>query len=232
MKLFNFVRIIRVTTVSYEAFKVDEMLNSYIRNKKNREINEEIITDSELDNPTYYLKAGSAKSEHAQEIIKKKIATIQRQKRRRRAKLIAERHFLGRTSKRLSTIIQKHPNIGKTIEMFVQDCYVGADQWRRTGVLTFDGNRPIKKKCTYGRIKQYLESVYWRKFAYGTVVQLCVCRNRRRLSAHRYHGIAHVTSRRACKGFMLRYNPDSHWSSAMYCALNYLQYKDGTNVQY
>ncbi len=68
-------------------------------------------------------------------------------------------------------------------------------------------------------------------FAYGTVVQLCVAQNRRRHSAARYKGVAKVTSRRARKGFQLRYNPDNHWSSALYRNyLAYLQYTDGTNV--
>ena len=30
------------------------------------------------------------------------------------------------------------------IEDFVQDCNIGADAWRRTGVLTFDGNIKLK----------------------------------------------------------------------------------------
>ena len=32
------------------------------------------------------------------------------------------------------------------------------------------------------------------------------------------------------KGFNLRWNPDAHWSSAFYRALNQLQYEDGTNL--
>ena len=63
--------------LSYEAFKADEMLNNYARDKKNRELNGEIVTDSESDNPIAYLKAASTKSEEAQQIIKR-VATIQR----------------------------------------------------------------------------------------------------------------------------------------------------------
>ena len=58
-------------------------------------------------------------------------------------------------------------------------------------------------------------------------MQLCVARNRRRCSAVRYRGVAQVTSRRARKGFQLRYNPDAHWSSALY---RNLQYTDGNNI--
>ena len=76
----------------------------------------------------------------------------------------------------------------------------------------------------------YLEEVYKRKFSYGTIVQLCVARNRRRASSKRYKGVAKVTSRRARKGFQLRYNPDTHWSAALYRSLNFLQYTDGRHI--
>lgn len=102
--------------------------------------------------------------------------------------------------------------------------------WRRTGVLTFDGNSTVKQKVTYSRIKSHLEETYKRKFGYGTVVQLCIARNQRCSSAVRYRGVAQVTSRQARKGFQLRYNPDSHWSAALYRNLNFLQYVDGNNI--
>ena len=101
-------------------------------------------------------------------------------------------------------IVSQYPDIGEKIESFLKDCCVGADQWRRTGVLTFDGNRHVNKKCSYLRIQQHLEKVYGRHFGYGSVVQLCVALNRRRLSAKRYQNVANVTSRRARKGFTLR----------------------------
>lgn len=74
-------------------------------------------------------------------------------------------------------------------------------------MLTFDGNQKVNKKCTYRRIQDHLKDVYNQHISYGTVVQLCVARNKRRLSAKRYRGLAEVTSRRARKGFQLRYNP-------------------------
>lgn len=105
-------------------------------------------------------------------------------------------------------MIQECPGIGKTIEAFVEESNVGADHWRRTGVLTFDGNIHLSKKVTYERIHTHLEKVYNRRFAYGTVVQLCVPRNCHRCSS-RYKGLAKVTTRRARKGFNVRYNPDT-----------------------
>ena len=50
---------------------------------------------------------------------------------------------------------------------------VGANAWCRTSMLTFDRNVSVKKKATYGGIKEYLERKYSRKFSYGTVVDLC-----------------------------------------------------------
>lgn len=107
---------------------------------------------------------------------------------------------------------------------------MGADAWRRTGVLTFDGNVRLREKVTYERIRQHLQRVYNRSFSYRTVVQLCVARNKRRLSSKRYKGVANVVCRRSRKGFTLRYNPDSHWSAAMYKGLDILQLRDGRDM--
>lgn len=115
-------------------------------------------------------------------------------------------------------------------ERFVEERSVGADSWRRTGVYTFDGNKPIGQKVTYQRIQEHLQSVYKCKISYGSVIQLCVARNRRRRSAKRYKGVAWVTTTRARKGFQLRYNPDTHWSSAVYKGLNLLQFTNGSSV--
>lgn len=83
-----------------------------------------------------------------------------------------------------------------------------------------------KQKVTYESIRKHVEGVYKRKFAYGTIVQLCIARNRRHKSSVRYKGAAKVTTRRARKGFQLRYNPDFHWSNAFYRALDYVQLTD------
>ena len=96
------------------------------------------------------------------------------------AKTIAENCFLSRKiSKRTSKILKECPDVGKVIEAYVQDRNVGADAWR-TGVLTFDGNLKLKEKATYEGIRQHLRSVYGRKFSYGSVVELCIPRNKRR----------------------------------------------------
>ncbi len=71
-------------------------------------------------------------------------------------------------------ITEQFPGIGTTIiiEEFVKQNNVGADKWRRTGVLTFDGNVKDAKRATYEKIRLHLQCVYKRKFSYGTTVQM------------------------------------------------------------
>ena len=112
-------------------------------------------------------------------------------------------------------VLAKFPDIGNKIE-YVQNRHTVVDKWRRTGLLTFDGNIKVDQKVTYERIRQHLQEEYGCFFGYGTIVQLCIAQNRRRRSAMCYKGAAEVTTRRARRGFALRFNPDKHWSSALY----------------
>ena len=106
---------------------------------------------------------------------------------------------------------------------------MGVDQWRRAGVLTFFGNLKMGQKVTYVCIQSHLEEKYHTKIGYGTVVQLCVERNKRRISAKRCRRVARVTCRRAKKGFTVKLNPDAHYCSAMYRNLDYIQLQDGND---
>ena len=94
-------------------------------------------------------------------------------------------------------IVKQFPDIGTTIE----DCEannVGAEnQWRRTGILTFDGNVRHAKKVTYERFRQHLQSVYKSNFSIGTTVQLCIACNQWRKSSSKYRGLAEVAE--TCK---------------------------------
>ena len=65
--------------------------------------------------------------------------------------------------------------------------------------------------------------------SYGSVVQLCAVRNRRRISAKRYRGVARITCRRARKGFDVKFNPDSRWSYCFTKDLTCFRIKDGSN---
>lgn len=164
-------------------------------------------------------------------MIAKRRKAIQRRTRRLRAKAVAEQRFLSKkSSTQISRILSQCPDIGKVIESFVSEHNIGADAWRRTGVLTFDGNTRLPKKVTYECIRLHLQDVYKHHFSYGSVVQLCVARNKQRLSAKRDHGVAKVTTRRARKGFTLKYNPDTHWSATFYKGLNSIQLKDGRDL--
>ena len=196
-----------------------------------RATNGEIVTGTESEVTEAYFDLSDPLSKEGKQVIIKRRTAIKRRARRLKAKRLAEKRLLSRKpSKHTSKVLSDCPDIGQMIEDFVSAANVGADQWRRTGVLTFDGNRKLPNKVTYQRIQQHLKTVYGRNFAYGTVVQLCIARNRRRRSASRYRGVAKVTTRRARKGFTLRYNPDSHWSNSFYKGLNMLQYKDGQDL--
>ena len=191
----------------------------------------DIVSESESDNPEDYVGLHSLASDHAKTLLRKKRLSNARRAQRYKAKKIAEQHFLGRKrSKSVQSIATHFPDIGEAIESFVTECNVGADAWRRTGILTFDGNIKVREKVTYSRIQDHLQEKYKCKISYGTVVQLCVARNRRRRSAKNYKGLAKVTTRRARKGFQVKYNPDKHWSAAFYRNLNLIQYTDGSNI--
>ena len=82
---------------------------------------------------------------------------LKRKAQRLKIKTVAERRFLSRrVLKKTSKLIEVFPHIGE-LEDYVKDHNVGADSWRRTGVLTFDGNAHLKEKVTYGKIR----SLHW-----------------------------------------------------------------------
>ena len=140
-----------------------------------------VVEDSDREDPEDVAQVKSLSDEKLKTIVLNRRKAIQRHTRYLKNKYIAERNFLARkTSPRVSSILSECPDIGSVIEEFVESRNIGADAWRRTGVLTFDGNTQVQKKVTFERIRQHLESTYKRKFSYGTVVQLCIARNKRR----------------------------------------------------
>lgn len=146
----------------------------------------DIVSDSESDNPEDYVGITSLASENVKKIVARKRKALKRKVQRLKNKHIAESNFLShKRSKQITSVVEKFP---------VSDANVGADAWRRTGVLTFDGNLKVKQKVTYGRIQQHLQEKYENKFSYGTVIQLCVTRNKRRRSSANYKGVAKVTT--------------------------------------
>ena len=147
---------------------------------------------------------------------------------RETSKKIAKEALLKRKiPKRVSTFFTKYPD---KMEEFVQEHQVGADRLRRTGVFTFTSNKNTQgPKVTYKRLQEHLQKEYNTSISYGTVVQLCSVRKRRRIFAQRYKGVAAITCRRAPKGSDVKFNADSHWSYWFYKGLDMLHLKDGSD---
>lgn len=226
LSLFGFTKSQQELVIqSYEAFKACRQ-DAYDDERTARAVNGDIVTESESD-PNQYCEA----NHNTKLLITNQMKVNRRRLRRKRAKLIADQRFLSKkASCKVNKILTECPDIGTEMEKYVTSHNIGADAWRRTGVLTFDGNTKLKSKVTYEGIRQHLQQLYKRKFSYGSIVQLCVSRNKRRSSSSRYKGVAKITSRRARKGFTLKYNPDSHWSAALYKGLNQIQLKDNRDI--
>lgn len=237
-RILGFYRTLPFTGMSdSEMNTVQQSRQVYIlkKSQQDREYDIEtgnIVSESDESNSDGDIrKIQSPFDASGQFLIKKRRDAIRRKATRDAKRKIAEQRLLKRRkSKKVSKILQDCPDIGKTIEDFVQKCGAGADAWRRTGVITFDGNKKLEKRATFKRVKEHLEEKYKRKISYGTVVQLCIARNKRSRSSLRYRGVAKVLQKRARKGFNIKYNPDSHWSNALYSGLDALQYRDGTKI--
>ena len=173
-KLFNPEQV-KLITQSQSAFVASES-NFYEQTKLARALNGEVVTESDCetsdstsDDPT------DLTTERIRNLVSKKRRAIKRRARYLRAKTVAKKRLLvKKISKRTSKILNDCPDMGKVIEAYVQESNIGAVAWRRTGVLTFDGNSKLKQKATYEGIRRHLESVYGRKFSYGSVVELCI----------------------------------------------------------
>ena len=196
---------------SHQAFNLD-CRNSHLCERVANVLNGMIVTDSENDDPDACLEIRDLSGIKAQALITQKRKSIRRRARFLESKHVAEGNFLARKiSHQVRGILKNFPNIGQEIEKFIEEANVGADAWHWTGVLTFDGNTHVKSKITYEKIRQRLMKIYQQSFFFGTVMQLCIAHNKRHLSAARYKGVAKVTSRCACKGCMLKFNPDAHF---------------------
>lgn len=106
------------------------------------------ITDCDSGNPDDLL------TKELKDQVKQQRQTLKRKVKRILAHRKAEQRLLKRQlAKRFSKILTKFPNTGRDIEEFVRSRKVGADAWRRTGILTFDGNVKTPPKVTYKRIQ-------------------------------------------------------------------------------
>ena len=108
------------------------------------------------------------------ELIKKQRRILSSRTKGRVTKEIASECSLKRKiPKPVSSVLKEFSNIGTYIEEYVRGRRCGADAWRRTGVVTFNGNRKRGPKASYKRIQEHLKQKYQtKKIGYGTVVQL------------------------------------------------------------
>ncbi len=215
-----------------EKALIEQSRNAFHATTRQARARDEIVSDSESDDPEDWirLRQSTAESKEMQEKIRKQRNIFLKRRKRLIAKEVTQRCLLRRRlPKRVSKTLLKYPQIGADIEAYARENRIGADSWRRTGVLSFTGNVRRGPKITYNRIKAHLENKYGTKFGYGTIVQLCCAKNKRKLSSQRYFGAAKIVSKRARKGFSIKLNIAAHWSCAFYKALDYLQLRDGLN---
>lgn len=146
----------------------------------------QLDSDNDQDSDWNNVEISDVIGKELQEKINMEKLRIKRRAARNISKEIAERCILKKNVPQgVSRLLKQFPNIGKDMEEFVQSKRVGADAWHRTGLLTFDGERKRGKKVTYNSIKEHLEAKYNTRLSYGSIVQLCVVRNKRHLSAKR-----------------------------------------------
>ena len=122
-------RQLELAVQSHRAF-VAATSASYEEERMARSINGEIVSESESEDPEQYIGVKNVMSEAGKLLVMKKRTAIKKRARRLRAKTLAERRFLSRkVSKRTSKILRHCPNIGETIESFVEDHRCLAQNW-------------------------------------------------------------------------------------------------------
>ena len=141
-----------------EKNKVEMSRQAYLEYERQKTMgNDAWVSESDSDT----VDPDSVVTADLNEQVKIQRQKIKRKEKRQLARLKAERRLLKRkVPKRVSQIVNKFPNIGKDIEEFVRSNKVGADAWRRTGVLTFDGNIKKGPKVTFQRIQKHLQEKY------------------------------------------------------------------------
>ena len=135
--------------LSHDAFISDWEVRRPDAEREAEALNGMIVSDAEYDDPECYSGVVDLTESKIQDLIKRKTRSVHRRNRYLKHKLIAQQEFFKRRVPKKTSVLDKFPDIGKAIEDYVQECNVGADAWRRTGVLTFDGNTEVKSKVTY-----------------------------------------------------------------------------------
>ena len=197
---------------------------AYLENLHQKELDLERLSDSPTDSSEDEHVAAEVKSTSERDSITNKLHKItDKYRKKTKCEIAQQRPLQKMVSRSTKTIIETYPDIGEVIENIVQESDLGADSWQRTGVYMFTGDPKKTKRITFRKIQEKLKERYGRHFGYGTVVQLCVCRHKRRISSKRYKSVANVKYQRARKCFNVKYNPDYKWSRSLYKLLNQLQ---------
>ena len=196
--------------------------------RRNETLADEIASDSS-DEEGNVVTADSSADDHSDDQVKRILKQIKDKARKRAVVEIAKNRLLrNKISTSAKSIEKTYPDIGKVMESIAEASDVGADKWRRTGVYTFSGDPKKVKRLTFKRLQEKLSDHYGRHFSYGTVIQLCVPKNKKRLSSKRYKNVAQIKYQRARKSFAIKFNPDTQWSRSLYKSLDKLQC-DGTH---
>ena len=147
--------------------KIEYSRQAYLQQTRQRNHEEQaelglIVSDNSSDEgQSNYAAIDNVFSKEGIEAIKKERQKIKRRARYALKKKIAEERLLrGRTSRKVGRVLAECPDIGEVIECFVKESGCGADKWRRTGVMTFDGNVRVNKKVTFERIREHLQYHY------------------------------------------------------------------------
>ncbi|XP_068739378.1 uncharacterized protein PF3D7_1120000-like [Montipora capricornis] len=121
-----------------EEHLIEESRQVNLMNRRMDEMNDEnVVSESEE-----WINVNNVLGAERRELISKKVKSLRKQATSEATKKIEAERFLKRKrSKHVGTILKKYPYIGNDTENFVKSRGVGTEARRRTGLLTFDGNR-------------------------------------------------------------------------------------------
>ena len=147
--------------------KIEYSRQAYLQQTRRR-IHEEqaelgliVLDNSSDEEQSNYAAIDDVFSKEGIEAIKKERQKIKRRARYALKKKVAEERLLRRrTSRKVSRVSAECPDIGEVTECFVKESGCRADKWRRTGIMTFDGNVRVNKKVTFGCIREHLQYHY------------------------------------------------------------------------
>ena len=111
-------------------------------------------------------RPGSERTEQSERTLKRIISKWEARTRVGIAKMQLLKRKRTKQAREIST---RHPDIGSVMEQYAELCDVGADRWRRTGMLTFSGEGTKGNVLPLRGCKKHLETHYNEK------ISLCNC---------------------------------------------------------